>query len=329
MVSIEVIGLGAMNLDHVYQVERILTDGEARVKDCQMVAGGSAANTIFGLAKLGVRTSFIGAVGNDQEGTVLMDDLNGVGVDTSQIKVKKKVETGSVLCFSDELGRRTLYVSPGANNLLSLRDINIDYINQARILHITSFVDDKQFNMTLNIMGKLSSSVQISFAPGMLYAAKGIKKLAPILERAQFLFINKQEMKQLTGKDFLLGVQECHKLGCRIVVVTLGKGLELGYVSEDASIKKLVAACYISNKENRYMIKPKEITDLAKLDTIGAGDTFTAGFLFGYIRGKPLDECGYLGDITARFSMTKLGARAGLPTLAELSQTYQKLYGST
>ena len=63
MSKVEVIGLGALNMDNIYRVERILDDGEAVVKDFAAFAGGSAANTIYGLARLGVSTGFIGAVG--------------------------------------------------------------------------------------------------------------------------------------------------------------------------------------------------------------------------------------------------------------------------
>ena len=120
--KIEIVGLGALNIDHIYQVERILTDGEAVVNRSVSSPGGSAANTIYGLAKLGVGAGFIGAIGDDAEGKMLLQDFQKVGVDISQIRVKQKAKTGSVLCLTDRLGRRSLYVIPGANNLLAIDD---------------------------------------------------------------------------------------------------------------------------------------------------------------------------------------------------------------
>ena len=58
----------------------------------------------------------------------------------------------------------------------------------------------------------------------------------------------------------------------------------------------------------------------------GAGDAFTTGFLYGSLKGKGIEECGHLGDIVAQFSITKMGARQGLPTPDELAQRYQQLY---
>ena len=92
MSKIEVIGLGALNMDNIYQVERILEDGETVVKESAAFPGGSAANTIYGMAKLGVSTGFIGVVGDDAEGKLLRQDFQEAGVDTSQIKVKHRVK---------------------------------------------------------------------------------------------------------------------------------------------------------------------------------------------------------------------------------------------
>jgi ribokinase len=62
-------------------------------------------------------------------------------------------------------------------------------------------------------------------------------------------------------------------------------------------------------------------------DTIGAGDAFAAGFLYGFLRNKELSKCGHLGDMLARLSTTEIGARAGLPSLPELSHHYQRRRG--
>jgi len=317
MNDIEVVGLGALNIDHLYQVDCILEDGETVAKESGLFPGGSAANTAYGLAKLGVSTGFIGAVGDDAEGKLLRQDFQKVGVDISQIKMKPRAKTGSVLCLSDKLGRRSLYVLPGANNLLTIDDLDLTYINRARILHLSSFADDKQLTMLLELMDKLGSSIKISFAPGALYASKGFKALTPILARTHVLFINQSEIRQLSGEDVTTGAEKCLKQGCHIIVVTLGKG---------AGYKTALATSYIRDIENEYMVEPSNKSIIAALDTTGAGDAFAGGFLYGLLKEKSLEECGHLGDIAARFSTIKIGARQGLPTLNELVQRYQQLY---
>ncbi|MCD6300414.1 MAG: carbohydrate kinase family protein [Dehalococcoidales bacterium] len=319
MKPIEVIGLGALNMDYLYRVERIIGDGETVVKEVKPSPGGSAANTIYGLAKLGVNTGFIGVVGDDADGESLIQSFQKAGVDTSQIKVKPKTKTGSVLCLCDKLGRRSLYVVPGANNLLSADDLDLTGINRANMLHLSSFADGKQFQVLLELMGRLST--RLSFAPGSIYARKGFKALAPILNKTYVLFINHYEIQQLTGEDITTGAESCLKQGCNIVVVTLGKGMRLKSGEEINN-----AVCYIRDADQEYIVKSDRQDKISEVETTGAGDAFATGFLYGLLKGKELEECGYLGDITAKLSISKVGARQGLPTLTELTQSYQKLY---
>ena len=332
MNNMEVVGLGALNIDHLCRVERILGDGEtaadreqiepvpgyrdAESKWVGAFPGGSAANTICGLARLGVNTGFAGVVGDDAEGETLVKDFQKAGVNTSQIKVKPGAKTGSTQCLSDKLNFRSIHVMPGANSLLTMNDLNLDYINQAKMLHVSSFVDEKQFKVLLKLIDKLDPSVKLSFSPGALYASKGIKALTPILARTHILLLNQNEMQQLTGEDCATGAESCLRQGCHIVAVTLGKG---------ASYKTVMATSYIRDTENKYIIEPSGQT-ASEVDTTGAGDAFAAGFLYGLLKNKGLEECGRLGDIVARFSIAKAGAREGLPASAELAQRYQELH---
>jgi len=333
MTKIQVIGLGALNIDHIYKVERVLGDREtaadkghvehvpkyreAKPKPAGTFPGGSAANTIYGLAKLGVSAGFSGVVGDDEGGKILLQDFEKVGVDTSQIKVKPEAETGLARCFSDKLNFRSIHVTPGANSLLTTDDIDLEYMNQAEILHISSFVDDEQLEVLLKLVAKLDSSVKISFSPGELYANKGVKTLNPILARTYVLFINEKEIEQLTGKGFQTGAEVCLKQGCHIVVITLGKG---------ASYKTVTATSYIRTNGNKYAVEPANKKIISDLDTVGAGDAFAAGFIYGLLKKKNLVECGRLGDTVARFCIAKTGAREGLPTLEQLSKSYRQLY---
>jgi ribokinase len=301
----KVIGMGAINIDYLCQVKEIIIDGETVIERIKATPGGSAANTIYGLARLGISTRFIGAIGDDEDGKACLRDFEAVSVDTSQVQIKRGEKTGYTLCLSDKLGKRSIYVSPGANSLLDSRNVNLNYLNQAEIIHLSSFVDDTQFNIQLDLLKKLSNSTKVSFAPGMLYAVKGIKALSPLLQRTHILFINKEEMERLTEKDFKAGARECLDLSCQIVVVTLGEGsgLESG----------AVLSSYICDRNGEYEIEARFGHREAPSETTGAGDAFAAGFLFGFLSRKSIEECGRLGDKMAHFAMSKIGAREGLP----------------
>jgi ribokinase len=322
MNPLEVVGMGAMNMDQLYLVERILSDGEIAVNDFASQAGGSAANTICGLAKLGVRTGFVGAVGDDEAGRKLVDDLVRCSVEVSQISVKKGA-TGSTLCLSDKRGRRAIYVMPGANSLLGAEDIDLEYISQAKIFHLSSFVHEAQFELQKRLVAQLPSGVKVSFAPGSIYAARGAEQLAPLLKRTYLLFVNRKEMGQLTGKDFAAGSRRCLEQGCHTVVTTLGNvNMRLAGRQREA-----VVAGHILSKDGEHFIESRAKQSQPVVDTTGAGDAFAAGFLYGVIKGKELAQCGLLAEILARFCITRVGAREGLPSLAELSEEYQTISG--
>ena len=325
MNHLEVAGLGALNIDHLHCVERILDDGEAVIRETVSSTGGSAANTIYGLAKLGVNTGFAGVVGDDAEGKMLLGDFQKVGVDISQIRVKYGAKTGSVLCLSDDLGKRSLYVSPGVNNRLTMDDLDLNYMNQAKIIHLSSFAGDRQLKVSLDLVNKLDSSVKVSFAPGTLYVTKGLKVLSPVLNRTYILFLNRHEMQQLTEKDVIAGAERCLEQGCHIVAITLGKGLKLE-LGKGASRRTVTAACYIRDAQAEYIVEPSSQDTASQVDTTGAGDAFAAGFLYGLLKEKGLRECGRLGNTVAQLSVSRLGARAGLPNLNQLTQRYQEVY---
>lgn len=316
MSNIAVIGFGALNMDYLYRVKQTVLDGEVLIDHIKAAPGGSAANTIYGLAKLGVRTGFVGTIGDDEHGETCLKELQDIGVDTTYIRIKKGKKTGLALCISDELGRRAIYVLPGANSLLNYRDIDVNYLSQAEIIHFSSFVDEQQFNIQAELLGKLSGSVKVSFAPGMLYAAKGMQALSPLLRKSDILFINKDELERLTGDNFVPGAKKCLEQGCQIIVVTLGKGLTL-------ESGKVITG-YICDKDHEYKVEAA-VDFGGQPDTTGAGDAFAAGFLFGLRKQWRLDECGRLGDTMAHFAMREVGARRGLPNLHTLKEIFTSI----
>ena len=318
MNNVEIIGLGALNIDHIYRVDHIPDHEETVVNEAKSFPGGSAANTIYALAKLGMKTGYAGVIGDDEEGKRLLRDFQKVGVDTSQIKIKTGAKTGSIIYIIERQGKRSICVLPGANSLLTLEDLDLTYLNQAKWLHLSSFAEKKQFKVLAELVDRLGSSTKLSFAPGVLHTAKDI--ISPILKRTQILFLNQHEMWHLTAQDVSDGAESCLKQGCHIIVVTLGGGAELKLGSQTIN-----AVAYIRDKEKEYFIEPTG-REVIEEDKIGTGDAFAAGFLYGLLKGKGIRQCGSLGDIVARFSLTRQGARAGFPTHPELSKRYRELY---
>jgi len=301
MRTLDVVGFGAINLDEILRVSSILPDSETVVEEYESVPGGSATNTIYALARLGVETGFIGAIGTDENSRILVQDLQQGGVDATQIKVKRGCKSGRVIAVADRYGRRALFiVDAGANSALSREDVNLDYARAAKFIHLSSFVGDAQLDCQKWLVDRLPVSTRISFAPGAIYAKKGLDRLAPVLQKTHVLFGNQHEIEELTGAGYREGARHLIRMGCKMVAVTTP------------------STSHVADARGEYTIRSSLVGEPA--DTTGAGDAYAAGFLYGLLKGKEPEECGQLGGLVARFCIARLGARAGLPTEAQLLQ---------
>ena len=294
----DVIGFGALNVDKLYRVDKIAVSGEERfIKGYAEAPGGSAANTIVGLARLGNKVGYVGKVGSDREGEFLLKSFVVENVDTKGIIVPKEGRSGVVIGFVDEWGERTLYVDPGVNDTLNLEEVDKDYVNSAKFLHITSFAGKKPFEAQKRLLQNLSD-IKVSFDPGELYVRKGLAALRPILKRSFIVFPNENELKLLTGKACEDGARALIDEGVNIVAVKLGE-----------------RGCYVTDGKEECLV---ETFKVRVVDTTGAGDAFCAGFLHGLLSEKDLYACGRIANFVAGRKIEKHGAREGLPRLFEL-----------
>jgi len=294
----DVICFGALNVDKLYKVNRIAAaDEESEILDFKEAPGGSAANTAVGLARLGVRTGFIGKVSADREGRMLIQAFIDEGVNTDGIIVSEYGRSGIVIGFVDERGERALYVDPGVNSSIDFSEIDLEYASQADIIHLTSFVGEKSFQAQKRLVEELPQ-VSVTIDPGMIYARKRLEEMAPLLKRCLVFFPNEHEIKLLTGKDYREGAEFLLDMGVKIVAVKLGS-----------------RGCYVTDGEENHLIEPFKIK---VVDSTGAGDAFCAGFLYGIINNKTLRECGILGNFVASRTLAEMGARNGLPRKDDL-----------
>lgn len=301
MTKFDVIGFGALNVDMLFKVERLAcAEEESFIEDYTEACGGSAANTIVGLARLGCKVGFIGKVADDREGKMQIDCFKAEGVDTSGIAQVTKGKSGSVMGFVDRKGARALYINSGVNDLVEPREIKWEYVSQTKFLHLSSFVGEKSFRAQKKLLSSLPDGVRISFDPGSLYAQKGFAVIEPMLRNSHVLMPNVVELEQLTGEeDYRKGADYMISMGVKVVAVKLG-----------------AKGCYVTDGQERLTVQPFKAK---AVDTTGAGDAFDAGFLYGLIHEKSLYECGQLGNFVASRSVMKMGARDGLPHAADLA----------
>ncbi|MDL2270807.1 carbohydrate kinase family protein, partial [Methanobrevibacter sp. OttesenSCG-928-I08] len=299
-VDVEVIGFGALNMDRVYSVENIAgKDEETFINSKKDTPGGSAANTIIGLSKLGIKTSFIGKIAEDDDGEAIELNLAFNEVFTNNLIYSNEGNTGLVHDFVDKDGNRALYVDPGVNDNILIGEINPKNVNSTKIIHYSSFVGDS-FKAQNELLDALNDDIILSFDPGMIYIDKGIDAISKILNRTNILLINENELKKLFNNE-VFSIKELAK-----------KILNFGI--DTVVVKKGSKGVYALNKDDEIEV---ESFNVDVVDTTGAGDSFNAGFLYSYLKGFSLLKSCTIGNWTASKSIQSMGME-GFPSKNEL-----------
>ncbi|WP_298501230.1 carbohydrate kinase family protein [uncultured Methanobrevibacter sp.] len=300
----EIIGFGALNVDKLYSVEDIVSaDEESFIKDETDTPGGSAANTIVGLARLGCDTSIIGKIAEDEDGDLIEYNLAINGVYTNNLIYSETGSTGKCLGFVDKNGERCLYISPGVNDDIKIGEINPLNIMRCKIMHYTSFVGDS-FNTQIELLEKLSKQTLLSFDPGMLYVQKGFEELKPILERTDILLINESELRLL-----------CNNSDSSIKQLAVNF-LDLGI--ETVVVKQGSSGVYATNGTQECQVDSYECN---VVDTTGAGDSFNSGFLYSVLKGFDLEKSCMIGNWVASKAIEGFGMEK-FPSLKELEDFF-------
>ncbi len=312
--ELDVICIGAALVDIIAKIKRHpLEDDEVFVSDLQLLSGGAAANTAFACSKLGLKTAFIGKIGhNDEFGLKIIKDFKEISLDTTLMKYSTEKVTGSAYVAITENGDRRIYAHSGAADDLSENDINTEDLVKSRIIFLSSLRNLAPFKKAAIIAKE--NKLPIILNPGMLIIDQGFDNIKELFLKIDILIISSREFQSL----FHIGEGKLNKqiiedkakilfdLGIKIIIVTQGKNGVL-----------------ILNSEKSEIIKPNHIPHI--IDTTGAGDAFSAGFLYGFIRKgsfefEDLKSNVMIGNFVAGKCIQELGARNGIPTAEELEK---------
>lgn len=309
-INVDVIGFGALNVDKLHIVENIACkDEESFIKSQKNTPGGSAANTIIGLAKLGCSSSIIGKIAEDEDGDLIELNLAKNGVYTNNLIYADDGNSGKVLGFVDKDGERCLYVDPGVNDDIVLNEINLLNIINCKIMHYTSFVGDS-FKTQIELLNKLGDNTLLSFDPGRLYVQKGLKELKPILDKTDILLINEIELR-LLYEEYYKTIDCVDSLSIKEIAIHI----------LDEGIKTVVVK---KGSEGVFAINSNEECDVGTyecevVDTTGAGDSFNSGFLYGMLNEYSLEKSCKIGNWVASKSIEGFGMEK-FPSLKDLNE---------
>ena len=253
-----------------------------------LVSGGSAANTIHGLAMLGVNTGFIGSIGKDDNGDFFEKDMKIAGVKT--FLTRRNSVTGTAVALISPGSERTFATHLGAAVELESDDLNPDNFKDYDILYLEGYliINKTLVERTCKIAKNNNMIIALDLSSYNVVEAK-LEDFKEIIEKyVDIVFANEDEAKSFTGFAPQEALDKLSML-CDIAVIKIG--------SKGSLVKR-----------NEEVIKIGTIP-VQCIDTTGAGDLYSSGFLYGYANGLSLEKCGLFGSILAGHVIEIVGAR--------------------
>lgn len=278
---------GGMELVDSATLEKIISSTKSK----QISApGGSSANTIFGLQELGVDTAFLGKIGNDKQGRFYKERYEEMGGDTTRFKLNEKVPTGRCLSLITPDSERTMRTDLGAAATMLTEEISDADFADITHLHAEGYMLFNKDLMihVLQLAKKNSCTVSLDLSSfGVVNASMGI--LPDILGKyVDIVFANEDEAKAFCGDEDPEKAIKAISEYSHTVAVKLGKkGSIIKYRKGIARVNA-------------------DVVDA--VDTTGAGDLWQAGFLYGFLRGMPIELCGKFGSILGSEVVKVIGA---------------------
>ena len=283
---------GGMTLIDTQRAEELY----AAMGPAREISGGSAANTLAGMAALGAQCAFIGQVADDQLGAVFAHDIRAVGIDFDTPVRDQEPPTARCLIFVTPDGERTMNTFLGASQFLPPAALDDEMIRSAAILYLEGYLWDPEeprsaMRRAIEVARKAGRKVAFTASESFVIDRHGDDFRALIEEgQIDILFVNEHELASLTGTaDFEDGVAQ---VSAKVPVLV--------------ATRSAAGAIAVANGE-RAEVAAEPVDKV--VDTTGAGDLFAAGFLTGHARGENLETCLTMGAVCAAEVISHYGAR--------------------
>jgi sugar/nucleoside kinase (ribokinase family) len=251
-------------------------------------SGGSAANTIHGLAMLEAQTGFIGSVGKDDTGDFFENDMKKAGVKT--MLLRRNSATGTAVALISTDSERTFATHLGAAVELKAKDLKKEYFNSFQILYMEGYliIDKPLVEKACRLAKENKMKIAMDLASYNVVNANLKEFYDIVTSYVDVLFANEEEARAYTG---------------------LGPGEALIRIADQVEV-----AVIKTGKNGSIIKRGDELVKIGALpvickDTTGAGDLYASGFLYGYANNLPLEKCGLTGAVLAGNVIGMVGAR--------------------
>jgi len=291
---------GGMALIEETQAHAIYADMGTAIE----ASGGSAGNTIAGIASFGGKAAFIGKVKDDEFGKIFRHDLTSLGVHFATPPATQGPATARCLVLVTDDAQRTMNTHLGACVDLTPDDIDADLVAASAITYLEGYLFDPPlakdaFRKAATIARGAGRKVALTLSDSFCVHRYKDEFKALIAEHVDILFANEHEVEALYGSTDIAAAADDLAAQVGVAAITLSARGSL-----------------LVSGTQRVAVAAAPITEL--VDTTGAGDLYAAGVLHGLSRGLPLAECGRLGSIAAAEVIQHYGARPQA-RLAELA----------
>ncbi|MBE5961994.1 MAG: ribokinase [Lachnospiraceae bacterium] len=276
--------IGSLNADLMVQVPKLPVPGETLMgKSFEVLPGGKGMNQAVAAAKLGAHVMMCGMVGDDSNGTLLLEQLRKTGVDSSKVLKVEQMSTGTALVTTSEEDN-TIVVIPGANGCMDSH-----YVDS--IKHSLKEADMVllQFEIPSETVYYIIDYCFENDIPVMLDPAPAGEVKEEYLDKITYLILNETELEGI----FKLPKEEVLEKHSNKIIMTAGKD-----------------GAYFHNGETLMHCKAKTVTCV---DATGAGDAFHGAFAVAVLNGKTIEEAVLFANEVAAFTTTKKGAQSAMP----------------
>lgn len=294
------IAKGSMTLVDSFRAETL----GRTMKDPVEASGGSAANTMVGIASLGGKAAFIGKVNDDRLGQVFNEDIHKSGVAFDSARLKGKVATASCHILISPDGQRSMNTYLGCAAALTEADMSPQRIAAASVLYIEGYLWD-------------APETKAAIRSAIAHAKAARRKVAFTLSDPFCVGRWRDEFKALLANDIDIVFANEAEAKALYETERFDEAFQaIRKWGKTAAITRSAHGSVVLG-DGRVHILDAEPVDRV-VDTTGAGDQYAAGFLYGHARGLPLDVCGRLGGIAAAEVISHVGPRphASLKSLA-------------
>ncbi|HSL75289.1 MAG TPA: adenosine kinase [Ilumatobacteraceae bacterium] len=259
------------------------------------MSGGSAANTVCGLASFGGRAAYIGKVNGDDLGDVFGHDMRALGVAFHRAPGDHGTPTGRCVIVVTPDAERTMNTYLGVSSLLSVDDLDEQIIADSRVLYMEGYLFDRDdakaaFRHAADVAHANDRMVSLTLSDSFCVDRHRADFRALVQDSVDLLFGNHDELLALYELDSFDAAVAALRDECEFAAITVGGD-----------------GCVIVTPDDLLRVPAVQVDKV--IDTTGAGDLFAAGFLHGWTRGRDLETCGYYGAVAAAEVITHVGPR--------------------